>query len=118
MGDLYGPTPADSSLVDATFWVRDLLTGSLAITIAVVAIASLGFAMLQGHLPWRSGARVVLGCFILFGASTIASGLMGLAHTGGVAVINVPPAAPTAKVPLPPKPPVFDPYAGASVPGY
>lgn len=43
---------------------------------------------------------------------------MGLVHSGGVGVINIPPAAPTAKVSLPPKPLALDPCAGASVPGY
>lgn len=114
--DLDGHTAASSSLVDAAFWARDLLAGSIATAVAVLAIAWLGFAMLQGHLPWRSGGRMILGCFVLFGASTIASGLVGLAHTSSSAVFVVPPPPPSAKVPLPARPPVFDPYAGASVP--
>jgi len=31
--------------------------------------------MLTGRINWRYGATVILGCFILFGASTIVAGI-------------------------------------------
>jgi type IV secretion system protein VirB2 len=31
--------------------------------------------MLTGRMNWRFGATVILGCFILFGASAIVSGI-------------------------------------------
>lgn len=116
MGDFLGPSTVESSIAAAAYWIRDLLTGSIAATIAVVAIATLGFAMLQGHMPWRSGGRIVIGCFILFGAPTIAAGLMTGIHPSGTTVIESGPVAQTTKVSVPTRPPVFDPYAGASVP--
>ena len=78
---------------------------------------------LTGRLNWRHGARVVLGCFILFGASSIAAGIQALAFGGAD---TVPPPA------MPPDPPSFpivaapppratpaasaDPFAGAALP--
>jgi hypothetical protein len=64
----------------------------------------------------RRGASVVLGCFILFGAPSIARELVGLAGRGNdqIAAPDRSPAAPPQSPPrLPPQP---DPYAGASVP--
>jgi hypothetical protein len=66
----------------------------------------------------RKGLHVLLGCFILFGAAAIASGLQRAAQSPSTEF--------TAPAPVPP--PVFvkprqtdaanpyDPYAGASVP--
>ena len=104
----------DSALVDAIQWLVGLLTGSLGTAIAVIAIATIGFAMLQGRLPICDGIRVIIGCFIFFGAPVIAAGLM-VATQGGPAARRVPDVALPASVPTPTKP-AFDPYAGASVP--
>jgi hypothetical protein len=67
--------------------------------------------------------QVVFGCFVLFGASSIAQGIMegvnGLSARETEAPDAVPPlvTAPPAAVPYPQKPPQpFDPYAGAAVP--
>jgi type IV secretory pathway VirB2 component (pilin) len=112
------PAPEGSALVASASWIRDVLTGSLAVSIAVVAIAWLGFAIMQGRLPWRSGLRIVLGCFILFGSSTIATAFMWFAGYEQARAVDVPASARTPAVPVPPAPPVFDPYAGASVPNH
>ncbi len=110
--------PETSALLAAAQWIDGLLRGDLATVIAVVAVASLGFAMLTGRIDVRRGGRIILGCFILFGASAIASGLRSAAQN---------PEAPDSQPP-PAPPPVFtppartdaanpyDPYAGASVP--
>jgi type IV secretory pathway VirB2 component (pilin) len=115
-------SPAGSSvLVAAISWLQDVLLGTVATSIAVIAIAAIGFGMLTGRVNIRHGATVVLGCFILFGASTIVSGLRYAAS--GAGVYNPPPvivAEPSA--PSPPRvqptraPAPYDPYAGASVP--
>jgi type IV secretion system protein VirB2 len=42
---------------------------------AVIAIAGVGFMMLTGRLNWRYGATVILGCFIIFGASALVAGI-------------------------------------------
>ncbi len=102
------------ALAAAVNWLADLLTGSLGTAIAVLGIAAVGFALLQGRLPVGRAAVVILGCFVLFGAHAIASGLMDLAgSTRGAAPL--PAAAVVAPAPKAPAPPPYDPYAGASV---
>jgi type IV secretory pathway VirB2 component (pilin) len=113
-------SPAGSSvLVAAISWLQDVLLGTVATSIAVIAIAAIGFGMLTGRVNIRHGATVVLGCFILFGASTIVSGLRYAANGVGnydppSAVVAPPPPAPRAQPTGAPAP--YDPYAGASVP--
>jgi hypothetical protein len=98
-----------------------MLLGTVATSIAVIAIAAIGFGMLTGRVNIRHGATVILGCFILFGASTIVSGLRYAASGAGdyapppvVVVAPPPPAQPRARPTGVPAP--YDPYAGASVP--
>lgn len=111
-------TPAGSStLVEATQWIQGTLLGTLATTVAVIAVAWIGFRMLSGRVDLQRGAIVILGCFIVFGAPVIAAGLIKLGEAGKGSNI-----APVAS-PVPPPPPQpkassapYDPYAGASVP--
>jgi type IV secretion system protein VirB2 len=103
------------ALPAAVGWVEGVLLGSLGTTIAVLAVAGLGFAMLQGRLSTRDGIRVVLGCFILFGAPAIARGLASMAQADNAPIV-IPTPSPTPKRPPPPLPSNTDPYAGASVP--
>jgi len=68
--------PAGSNvIVGALSWMQGTLMGTLATVAAVIAIAACGFMMLTGRLNWRYGATVILGCFILFGAGAIVSGI-------------------------------------------
>ena len=53
--------------------------GTVATVAAVIAIASVGFMMLTGRINWRHGATVILGCFVLFGASAIVAGIRQMA---------------------------------------
>lgn len=122
----YAPTsladsPAGSSvLVAAISWLQDVLLGTVATSIAVIAIAAIGFGMLTGRVNIRHGATVVLGCFILFGASTIVDGLRYAAN--GVGGYDSPPVVVAAPPPTQLRaqptgaPAPYDPYAGASVP--
>ncbi|WP_084238477.1 TrbC/VirB2 family protein [Sphingomonas asaccharolytica] len=123
----YAPTsladsPAGSSvLVAAISWLQDVLLGTVATSIAVIAVAAIGFGMLTGRVNIRHGATVILGCFILFGASTIVNGLRYAAS--GVGGDTAPPVVVVAPPPPPPPhvqptgvPAPYDPYAGASVP--
>ena len=64
------------AIVSAVSWIQGGLAGSLASTIAVIAVAFLGLLLLSGRLEMRRAIHVLFGCFILFGASSIASGLM------------------------------------------
>ena len=53
--------------------------GNVATTAAVIAVAAVGFMMLTGRLNWRYGITVVIGCFILFGATSIVAGIRAAA---------------------------------------
>lgn len=70
-------------IVSALTWVRDTLLGQVATTVAVIAVAMVGFMMLTGRMNWRFGATVILGCFILFGAASIVAGIQSAAGMGG-----------------------------------
>ncbi len=109
----------DNALFVAVSWVSDLLLGQIGTVIAVLAVAGIGFAMLQGRLSVRDGVRVVIGCFILFGAAGVAGGLVNLARwgSGSASAVVTAPEPVSSPPPLPAPPPVNpDPYAGASVP--
>lgn len=62
-------------IVAALSWLQGTLMGSVATAVAVMAVAAVGFMMLAGRLNWRVGATVIVGCFILFGAGAIVSGI-------------------------------------------
>jgi type IV secretion system protein VirB2 len=69
-------------LVNAVNWLQGTLLGTVATTVAVIAVAAVGFMMLTGRLDWRRGAAVIVGCFIVFGAASIVAGIRAAA-TGG-----------------------------------
>ena len=79
-----GPDPAGSGpVVAALKWLEGTLLGNVATSISVIAVAFIGFLMLTGRMNWRFGATVVVGCFILFGATAIVAGIqtaVGTAH--------------------------------------
>lgn len=112
---LADPTGA-GSLLAAASWARALMTGTAATMVATLAVAAVGVLMLQGRLPLRRGLVVVMGCFTIFGASTIASGLMAVGQQGSGASEVVTSAPSLIRPVTPPQPQVYDPYAGASVP--
>jgi type IV secretory pathway VirB2 component (pilin) len=105
-----------SVVVEAVGWIQALLLGSVATGVAVLAVAFVGFGMLAGRLDWRTGARVVLGIFILFGAPAIVQGLRSaVSEDGGAAPApdnfsreQAAPKVPDLKRSADP----FDPYAG------
>jgi len=112
----------DSVIVAAIRWIEQILSGSAASILATIAIASIGLLMLAGRIDWRRGVAIVLGCFVIFGAPSIAQGM--LAAVRGEAT---PPAASVAASPPPayPQAPATpaaqarkgnDPYAAVAVP--
>lgn len=107
-----------ASLVAAATWVEALVTGTTATIVATIAVACVGFLMLQGRLPLRRGLVVVMGCFIIFGSSALAEGLMAVGQSASTFARNDPiaPATPAPPPVAPSQPSVYDPYAGASVP--
>ena len=66
-------------IVAALAWLQGTLLGSVATAVAVMAVAAVGFGMLTGRMNWRFGATVIIGCFILFGAGAIVSGIQAAA---------------------------------------
>lgn len=108
------PPSATGALSSAGTWVTSLLAGEAAFAIATLSIALLGFLFLTGRMEWRRAAWSVAGVALLFGAPTIAAGLLAGEQAG--------PTVQSTSVPMQPKPPSAlppaqaDPYAGASVP--
>lgn len=75
--------PAGSGpIVAALGWLQGTLLGNVATAVAVMAVAAVGFMMLTGRLNWRFGATVIIGCFILFGAASIVTGIQSAAAIG------------------------------------
>ena len=69
-------------IVNALMWLQGTLLGNVATAVAVIAVAMVGFMMLTGRMNWRFGATVIIGCFILFGAGAIVSGIQSAAVAG------------------------------------
>jgi type IV secretion system protein VirB2 len=79
----YSSDPAGSGvLVSAVGWLQGTLLGTAATVAAVIAVAAVGFMMLTGRINWRYGVTVILGCFILFGATSIVAGIHSAATLG------------------------------------
>ena len=84
------PTPAlaqadpqgSGPIVAALSWLQGTLMGSVATALAVMAVAAVGFMMLTGRLNWKFGATVIVGCFILFGAGAIVTGIQSASAVG------------------------------------
>ncbi len=70
-------------IVSALGWLQGTLLGNVATSVAVIAVAMVGFMMLTGRLNWRLGATVIIGCFILFGSAAIVSGIQSTAAVSG-----------------------------------
>jgi type IV secretory pathway VirB2 component (pilin) len=109
--------PSQPVAAGAAEWITGVLSGPAASALCIVAVAVLGMMMLTGRIPIRQGMQVVLGCFLLLGAGTIAAGLQqfGDAARGDAVgeVVIVPADDLAARRPLPPA--RYDPYAGASL---
>jgi hypothetical protein len=102
-------------------WLQATLLGTLATAVAVIAVAAIGLLLFSGRIDVRRGAQVIFGCFVLFGASSIAAGIVRIAQSGNVpnemaAAPSLPPMYPprTTNSPVPAVP--YDPYAGAALP--
>jgi type IV secretion system protein VirB2 len=78
-----GVNPRGSGpIVAALAWMQGTLLGNVATAVAVMAVAAVGFMMLTGRMNWRFGATVIVGCFVLFGAASIVSGIQSAAAVG------------------------------------
>lgn len=117
---MIAPGPeAPGAIGPATEWIASGLTGSVAVTLAVLGIASIGFAMLTGNLAVRRGVATLAGCFVFFGAAVVARSLLGVAGAQSKSASVVEQS--NLFAPLPPTLPKIeeqrpaDPYAGAAL---
>jgi type IV secretion system protein VirB2 len=78
----YSDPQGSGVLVSAMSWLQGTLLGTVATVAAVIAVAAVGFMMLTGRINWRYGITVIIGCFILFGASSIVAGIYSTAALG------------------------------------
>ena len=109
--------PAQPDVISqAASWLAQLATGTLTSRLAMLAIAGLGFAMLQGRLSMRRAAQALLGCFILFSAHSLAAAWVGMAVRTDMPMAGIPDAPDLGSREQPPSGAAADPYAGASVP--
>jgi type IV secretory pathway VirB2 component (pilin) len=70
-------------ILAAINWIQGTLLGNVATSVAVIAVAIVGFMMLTGRMNWRHGVTVILGCFVLFGAAAIVAGIQTAARMAG-----------------------------------
>jgi type IV secretion system protein VirB2 len=107
--------PRHNVLDSAVLWLQGALSGQVATAIGVIAVASFGIALFFGRIELRRAVQLIVGCFLIFGASAIARGFIGATHgeSGGqVDALSQTVAAapqPTAANPS------LDPYPGASL---
>ena len=78
----YADPAGSGAIVGAVHWIQGTLLGTVATVVAVISVAAVGFLMLTGRMNWRYGATVILGCFILFGATSIVAGIQAAANSG------------------------------------
>jgi type IV secretory pathway VirB2 component (pilin) len=112
-----GTDDSSSAIVAAVHWLVAVVQGSVASSIAMIAVAGVGLMMLVGRLDLKRAVRVILGCFLLFGASMVALGLVGAAHGDAAPAPRdaAPPYHPPDAAPLTAAPSSrYDPYAGAA----
>lgn len=104
----------NSALDQAVGWALSALFGSVAATIAMIAVAALGLAMLNGRIDTGRAGRLLLGCALVFGAPVIGGALVRISS---VQPSLVPEAMAATPIKLPDGGSAgYDPYAGASVP--
>lgn len=78
----YADPAGSGPILGAVNWLQGTLLGTVATVVAVIAVASVGFLMLTGRMNWRYGVTVIIGCFILFGATSIVAGIQSTAAGG------------------------------------
>lgn len=70
---------SNDPITSALVWMQSVLINSIAVPIAVMAVAGVGFMMLTGRMNWRFGATVIIGIFIIFGAASLVDAIRGVA---------------------------------------
>ena len=93
-GSLADPN-GSNAVVAAVQWLQGTVLGTAATSLAVVSVAAVGLMMLSGRIDVRRGATVVVGCFVIFGAASIAGGIQSAVGTDTAYV--APPPAPAIR---------------------
>jgi hypothetical protein len=83
------------ALEAALIWIQAALFGPIATILMVIAVAMVGLRLLLGYGSVRNAATVLIGCFILSGASALSSQIASVSSTQPL-VISPPPRAPDA----------------------
>jgi type IV secretory pathway VirB2 component (pilin) len=98
-------------------WLASFVVGEIAVTLCVLAVAFVGLALMSGRLVLRKGAFVVLGCFVVLGAPSLAAVLIELGNAGeGRSSFSHSASSSPSTLPARDLPPAtYDPYAGASL---
>lgn len=99
-----------SNLSAPVTWFAELATGHLAVIAATICVAAIGVSTLDGRLDWRSAIRVLLGCFLLFGAPIISTALLNLNNDAS----PLPIVEQRVQAPTEPSMPIDDPWAVAA----
>ena len=68
---------SDDPITAALTWMQGILLGPIATSLAVMAVAGVGFMMLTGRMNWRYGGTVIIGVFIIFGAPRLVASIGG-----------------------------------------
>lgn len=68
----------DDPITNALRWMQNILLGPVATSLAIMAVAGVGFMMLTGRMNWRYGGTVIVGVFIIFGAPRLVASISGL----------------------------------------
>jgi type IV secretory pathway VirB2 component (pilin) len=113
-------TPNAPAVVNAINWLEQLLLGSTAVAVGTIAVCTMGFMLFTGRIEFRRGVHIILGCFVLFGAASIASGILAALRANAYTSAEVEPPPPidppvASKPASPPTRQGYDPYAGAAV---
>ncbi|WP_273795054.1 TrbC/VirB2 family protein [Brucella intermedia] len=75
-----GATPIQGVLQ----WVIDLLEGSIARSIAVIAVCFLGFLAMTGRLSWQLAGSIIIGIALVFGAERLVDTIKAATGGGGI----------------------------------
>ena len=62
---------------DITDWVLELLTNGIARTVAIIAIAVLGYMAFFAKLTWEKSLSAVAGIVLVFGSAALADIFIG-----------------------------------------
>ena len=62
---------------DGIDWLLELLTDGIARSVAIVALAVLGYMAFAGKLTWESAIKFMLGIVLIFGSATLVDTFVG-----------------------------------------